>query len=162
MILQPHQQNPESAVDTALASIGNAMPEAGLEGRILTRLAAARIQNGIEASPAMAAPRTGRRLPRFATPVLGFLSVGLVCTVIIGGSVRYSRHRATAVVPAVPSLSSGGMGTASAMQPAAPSSPLAADAVQRGRASHHRRPGRARIAPHAHQHAGIALPNPQH
>lgn len=146
-------------IDAALRAVGTAVPDSGLEGRILTRLAAARMQ--VDAGAAA----TGffRRLPRPVAPLLGFACAGALCTVIVVGSVDHSRRHPGNFAPPPPVLSvpGAGVGAASAMHPAAPATaPVPAGPVSRGRSAHRVGPGRARIAPHARKAPGVAVPAP--
>lgn len=148
-------------IDEVLRRLGSAAPESGLEGRILTRLAAARL--ACQADPVsgsrLAAPR---RLPRLALPVLGLASMGVLCAVIVGGSVSPSRRSAPLSAPPVLQLPGQGIGAASAVRPAAPAStPVPADTPGRGRSAHRDAAhGRARIAPHARKAPGVVVPAP--
>ena len=142
----------EARIDAALRELSATTPAPGLEVRVLTRLAAARLQQ--DPDPALAP----RRLPRVFAPFLGFVSAGLVCAVIVGGSVTHSRHNhhAAPIVPILP-MQGTGVGAASAIHPAAPASaPVPAGPASRGRTKQ----GRARIAPQARKAQGIAVPAP--
>jgi hypothetical protein len=154
---QPRTQaNSESRIDAALRHIGASSPEPGLEGRILNRLAAARLQ--VDASPGFP-----RRLPRVLAPFFGFAFAGLMCVVIVGGSISHSRRYHPGTVPAPPALQlpGTGVGAASAVHPAAPASaPVPAGPAARGRSSHRAAQGRARIAPQARKAPGVAVPAP--
>lgn len=146
-------------IDAALRAVGTAAPAPGLEGRILTRLAAARMQGDAEPST------TGffRRLPRPLVPLLGFACASAMCAVIVVGSVDHSRRHPSNVVPPPPVLAvpGTGVGAASAMHPAAPATaPVPAGPVSRGRSTHRTAPGRARIAPHTRKAPGVAVPAP--
>ncbi len=146
-------------IDAALRSLGNSLPAPGLEGRLLTRLAAERMRMG-SATNAFPASRTGW-LRRFSAPALGTASTLLVGAVIVAGSVSHSRHIAPAPVSVAPvlHLPASGVGAASAAHPAGPSSaPIPAGKSARGHAIH--RQGRARIAPGAHKAKGIVVPRP--
>lgn len=141
-------------IDAALRAIGNAAPVAGMEGRILRRLAAVRVDSGAQSI---------RRLPRFIVPLTSFASAGLVCGVIVVASVNHSHRYHPGVVAPAPILQiqGGGVGAASAMHPAAPASaaPVPAGPAARGRSTRRTaQHGRARIAPHAKKAPGIALP----
>lgn len=149
---QPNRQL-DRRIDAALRAIGDAVPAAGMEGRILTRLAAVR-------SGGWRPAHASRRLPRFLVPLAGFASTGLVCGVIVIASVNHShRYHPGVVAPPILQVQGGGVGAASAVHPAAPASaaPVPAGPAARG---HHRaaQNGRARIAPHAKKAPGIALP----
>lgn len=142
-------------IDAALRSAGSAAPPEGLEGRILTRLAEARV----------AQARVGwlARWPRYSAPAMGFATAGLVCAVIVVGSVEHARETHPGRVPAPPvlTLPGQGMGAASAVHPAAPASaPLVAGPHEHGRATHHVSHARARIAPNARKAHGVAVPAP--
>ena len=147
----------EEQLDAVLRSIGTETPDPGMEGRILTRLAAARIEAGTR--------RLHLRVPRFVAPVAGFVSAGLVCGVIVVGSVRHSHqlHPGAPVAPPVVLIQGAGVGAASAVHPANPgtAAPVPATPTARGRASHRTvQRGRARIAPHAKKAPGVAVPAP--
>jgi hypothetical protein len=144
-------------IDAALRSVGSAAPASGLEGRILTRLAAERLKMDAETVPSTWAAR----LPRLPLRALGFATALLMGFVIVAGSVSHSRHIRPGQVVAPPSLvlPGQGIGAASAVHPAAPASaPLPAE--QPGRSSRRSGPGRARIAPHARKAPGVAVPAP--
>lgn len=139
----------DESIDAALRSTARATPEPGLEGRILTRLAAERV----------AAPPLGWR--RYSMPIVGFAAVSLVCAVIVGGSVEHARmSTGPAPAPPVLALPGQGVGAASAVHPASPASaPLPAGVLDHGRAVHRLghplSHGRARIAAHAHRARGV-------
>jgi hypothetical protein len=155
--LEPGSIN--AAIDGALRSVGTADPAPGLEGRILMRLAAARVK--AEASPARFSLFAGLRQRRLPLQALGVLTSCLLAVVIVAGSVSHSRHLRPGQIVAPPSLvlPGHGIGAASAIHPAAPSSaPLPAGQGARGRSV--RRSGRARIAPHAPKAPGVAVPAP--
>jgi hypothetical protein len=139
-------------IDAALHDLGSVTPAPGLEVRVLTRLAGARLQQN--PTPAL----VPHRLPRVFAPFLGFVSAGLACAVIVGGSVTHSRHNhhAAPIIPVLP-MQSTGVGAASAIHPAAPASaPVPAGPASRG----HAKQGRARIAPQARKAQGVAVPAP--
>jgi len=142
-------------IDAALRAIGSVAPDAGLEGRILTRLAAVRFE------PAQSVHRL-LRIPRFIVPLTGFASAGLVCGVIVVASVNHShRYHPGLVAPPILQMQGGGVGAASAVHPAPPASaaPVPAGPAARGRSAHNSaQHGRARIAPHAKKAPGVALP----
>ncbi len=154
------ENNPRAtaAIDAALGSIGSATPEAGLEGRILNRLAAERMK--IDAEPKRR-PLFGGRGSRTAQ-ALGFVTACLMGFVIVAGSVSHSRRIKPASVVAPPALvlPGQGIGAASAVHPASPASaPVPASQAARGRSSR-RSPGRARIAPQTRKAPGVAVPAP--
>jgi len=143
-------------VDAALRAIGAAAPPAGFEGRILTRLAAERVQNTASFQGLRVT-----RFPRFAGPAVCVLSSCLVAVVIVAGSVSHSRHSVPSPSMAAPvlHLPASGVGAASAAQEAPPASaPIPAGKSARG---HSRRSaqGRARIAPHARKAPGVVVPS---
>lgn len=146
----------DAAIDAALREVGSATPEPGLEGRVLIRLAAARMQDNSTVAP----PVWWRRLPRPVMPLMGFTCAGVLCAVIVAGSVSHSHHSQTGPVPPpVIEMPGTGVGAASAMHPAAPAStPVPAGTASRGR--RHSSKGRARIAPQAHKAPGVAVPAP--
>lgn len=140
----------DERIDEALRSVGSAGPEPGIEGRILTRLAAQRIAE---------VPPLGWR--RYSSPVLGFAAASLICAVIVGGSVEHSPTTPAGPAPPVLSLPGQGVGAASAVHPAAPvSTPLPVSSHDLGRSAHSLAHGRARIAPHAHKARGVVVPAP--
>jgi hypothetical protein len=150
----------EEQLDAVLRAIGTAAPDPAMEGRILHRLAAARTS----AEPGRFV--LGRRVPRFVAPLAGFASAGLVCGVIVVGSVRHSHelHRAgePAAVPVLP-MQGGGVGAASAVRPADPgtAAPVPASPAARGKATHRTaQRGRARIARQAKKAPGVTVPVP--
>jgi hypothetical protein len=148
-------------IDAALRATGTASPPEGLEGRVLTRLAAARM--GAESASDAALPGLRRRLPRALGPLLGFVSAGLVCAVIVSGSVSHSRHYKNGQIPALPviPMSGTGVGAASAVRPGAPASaPVPAGPAARGHSSQRASHGRARIAPQSRRAPGVAVPDP--
>jgi hypothetical protein len=142
-------------IDAALHAAGSATPEPGFEGRILSRLAAARTGGTARAG-------AGARLMRAAAPALGFVCATLLCAVIVGSSVRYSHRNHVGPVagpPAIP-MQGTGVGAASAVHPAGPASaPIPAGTG--GRASRRTGQGRARIAPQARKAPGVAVPAPK-
>ena len=150
----------EERIDAALHAVGTAMPETGLQGRILNRLAAERMT--------MTAAPTGfaallRRMPRFAGAALTAVFVCVAGSAIVIGSIDHSRglHHAPVVAPPVPGLPGTGLGAASAVHPAAPVSvPVPATQSSRGRSSRTTDRGRARIQRHAHKAPGVTVPAP--
>ena len=139
-------------IDAALRSAGSATPAPGLEGRILSRLAAARIANQPSGLSA-----------RLLVPAMGFAAGGLVCAMVIFGSVEHSREIRPGHAPAPPVLvlPGQGMGAASAVHAAAPSSaPLAAGPDNHGRSTHRLSHARAHIAPNARKAHGVVVPAP--
>lgn len=144
------QQN----IDAALRSTGSATPPEGLEGRILTRLAAARAAD----SPVFRVSRWRR----YTMPTLGFAAGGLMCAVIVVGSVDHARvHHPGHVAAPVLVLPGQGMGAASAVHPAAPASaPIAAGTQDHGRSIRKLSHARAHIAPNARKAHGVAVPAP--
>ncbi|HEY1807011.1 MAG TPA: hypothetical protein VGG42_00550 [Acidobacteriaceae bacterium] len=150
----------EEQIDATLRAVGTASPEAGLQGRILNRLAAERIHS--ETAPAGWAELL-HRMPRFAGAALVAVFVCVAGSAIVIGSVDHSRglHHAPIVAPPVPGLPGNGIGAASAVHPAAPVSvPVPATQSSRGRSGRSANHGRARIQRHAHKAAGIAVPAP--
>lgn len=146
-----------AALDAALRSISSATPVAGLEGRILMRLASERIR--MESEPAQR-PLLAR-LGAFPARALGLLTACLLGFVIVAGSVSYSHHirPSTTGVPPSLVLPGQGIGAASAVHPAAPAS-TPAPPGQAGRSARRPGPGRARIAPHSRRAPGVAIPPP--
>lgn len=151
---------PKERIDAALRAVGTAMPEAGLQGRILNRLAAERM--AMKGAPAGLAGLL-HRMPRFAGAAVTAVFVCVAGSAIVVGSVEHSRglHRTPVVAPPVPGLSGNGIGAASAVHPAAPVSvPVPATQSSRGRSSRNADHGRARIQRHARKAAGVAVPAP--
>ncbi len=144
---------PDARIDAALRSVGSADPAAGLEGRILTRLAAERV--GIETAPARRL-----RLRGFPARALGLAAACLIGFVIVAGSVSHSRSvRLRPGGPPTLVLPGQGIGAASAVHPGAPASaPIPAG--QGGRSDQTSSQGRARIGPHARKAPGVAVPAP--
>jgi hypothetical protein len=157
-----HDATSDPRIDRALESIGAATPAAGLEGRILNRLAAERI--AVASKPARIAwlNKVMGRSPRFSRHALGAASALALCFAIVAGSVNHSRRTSHGVLPPPVPLAGQGIGAASAVHPAAPAS-TPAPAGEPGRASRsaERSPdqGRARIAPHSRKAPG-AVPAP--
>ncbi len=149
---------PDERIDAALRAVGSATPESGLQGRILNRLAAERMNP----APAGLAGLL-RRMPRFAGAAVTAVFLCVAGTAVVIGSVQHSKglHRAPIVAPPVPGLLGNGIGAASAVHPAAPVSvPVPASQSSRGRSSRTADHGRARIQRHAHKAAGVAVPAP--
>lgn len=154
-----HDAAPDRRIDGALRSVASVMPEGGFEGRILNRLAAARM--GMDAEPARSSWISRMTtLPRLPRQILGWGSACLLGFVIVAGSVSHShRNGSEPGTIAAPLNSVGqGIGAASAVHPAAPAS-TPAPADEPGRASRGSERGRARIAPHARKAPG-AVPAP--
>lgn len=147
-----HDEN--ERLDSALRAIGTVMPEPGIEGRILTRLAAERM--AAHSLPVQ------RRWSRYAFPALGMATAGLACAGILVGSVSHSRAgHAGHMAPPVLSLPGNGVGAASAVHPAAPvTTPVPASAATRGRSTRTLGRGRARIAPQTRKANGVIVPSP--
>lgn len=149
MTYEPQSDKWQPRIDAALRSAGSATPPEGLEGRILTRLAAARL----------AEPRASWF--RYARPTLGVAAAGLVCAVIVVGSVDHARRPGHAPAPPVLTLHGQGMGAASAVHPAAPASaPITAAPDHPGRSTRKLSHPRAHIAPNARKANGVAVPAP--
>jgi hypothetical protein len=151
----------DALIDAALRRVSSAAPASDLQGRILNRLAAERCSR--EAAPVESGflPRL-HRITRASAPIVCGLSACLVAAVIVAGSVSHSRrmHTNPVLAPPVLALPAHGLGAASAVHPAAPAStPAPVGQNSRGRSAQKSR-GRARIAPHAHKAAGIAVPVP--
>lgn len=150
----------DARIDAALRAVGTARPEMGLEGRILNRLAAERMNRGSAPAGLL------HRMPRFAGAALTAVFVCVAGAAIVMGSVEHSRglHHAPVVAPPVPGLPGNGIGAASAEHPAAPASaPVLAKPNSRGRSNPSDQAGdhgRARIKRHAHRAAGVAVPAP--
>jgi hypothetical protein len=137
--------NFDDRIDATLRRLGSAAPRAGMEERVLARIAEAE-------KPSRFAVSRWFRVPDFA---LGAVAV-LACVAIVTGSVNHSRH----VLGPVPGLqmpaAAGGVGAASAVHVAA--QPVAAAPQGRARSSHSAASGRARISPAAHKPLGVAVP----
>ena len=151
-----------ATIDAALRSVGSATPTAGLQGRILTRLASERLR--LEAAPPRLFPLTRfGRLHPVPARALGLVTACLLGFVIVAGSVVHSRRikPGQVVAPPVLVLPGNGIGAASAVHPAAPATaPVPAGQSSRGRSTRHSGPGRARIAPHSRKAPGVAVPAP--
>jgi len=150
----------DERINAALHAVGTALPETGLQGRILNRLATERM--GMEDTPAGLSGLL-RRMPRFAGAALTAVFVCVVGSAIVIGSIDHSRglHHAPVVAPPVPGLPGNGLGAASAVHPAAPVSvPVPASQSSRGRSRRAADRGRARIQRHAHKASGVAVPAP--
>jgi hypothetical protein len=143
-------------IDAALRAVGTASPQAGFEGRILTRLAAARMEEDAAGNAGRA-----RWTMRATAPALGFATACLLCAVIVGSSVRFSHrsHSGPVAGPPVIQPSGTGVGAASAVHPAGPA-PAPMPAGTAGRASRRAAQGRARITPQARKAPGVAVPAP--
>lgn len=155
MKYEPQTDKWQKRVDAALRAAGSATPPEGLEGRILAHLAATRVTDSRISWFA--------RWPRYTFPTLGVAAAGLVCAVIVVGSVDHARenHPGHVPVPPVLVLPGQGMGAASAAHVAAPASaPLAAGPNAHGRAMQHVSHARAHIAPNARKAHGVAVPAP--
>lgn len=150
----------EERIEAALHAVGSATPEAGLQGRILNRLAAQRVNMG-DAPAGFAALL--HRMPRFTGAALTAVFVCVAGSAIVIGSLDHSHglHHAPVIAPPVPGLSGNGIGAASAVHPAAPVSvPVPATRSSRGRSSRTVDRGRARIQRHARKAPGVAVPSP--
>lgn len=155
MKYDPQSDRWQERIDAALRSAGSATPPEGLEGRVLTRLAGARVEGSRDSQ--------FRPWTRYLIPTLGFAAAGLMCAVIVMGSVDHARVRPIRVhVPAPVLVVPGqGMGAASAVHVAAPASaPLAAGPNDHGRATHKLSHARAHIAPNARKASGVVVPAP--
>jgi hypothetical protein len=146
------ENNPRTTavIDEALHRVGSAAPAPGLEGRILTRLAAERMQ--MDTAPTR--PAFFRR-PALSRS-LGLVSGCLLAFVVVAGSVMHSRrlHANQPVAPPALVLPGHGIGAASAVHPAAPASaPVPAGQAAHGRST--RRDGRARISPQSRKPPGV-------
>lgn len=150
----------EEQIDAALRAVGSALPESGLHGRILNRLAAERM---VSDSAPVGFAGLMRRMPRFGGAALTAACVCIAGSAVVIGSVQHSRrlHNAPVVAPLVPGISGNGIGAASAVHPAAPVSvPVPATRPSRGRPGRAANRGRARIQRHAHKASGVAVPAP--
>lgn len=149
-------------IDAALRSVGAATPPPGLEGRVLTRLAAQRVNSDLKSSTLPAFSRFGR-IYRLSAPALCVASSCLVAAVIVAGSVSHSRRNLPPQIPVAPALHlpASGVGAASAAHAAGPSSaPIPAGKSQNGRSIRRSARGRARIAPRTKKPQGVVVPNP--
>lgn len=151
--------NDDARIDAALHSVGSATPGPGLEGRILTRLAAERLKDDAASARSGWAARLSR-IPRLPRQMLGLATACLIGFVIVAGSVSHSHRTRFNHGSAPPSLvlPGSGIGAASAVHPAAPAS-TPAPTGQPGRSTRDSGPGRARIAPHSRKAPG-AVPAP--
>jgi hypothetical protein len=159
----PVQSPIESGIDASLRVLGSSPPPTGLEGRILTRLAAERLHQECAPARRFWLVSLQQRMPKRTAPALGFASAGLVCVILVAGSVRYSHrpHAEPVAVPAPLQMPSQGLGAASAEHPAAPASnPVAAAPTSRGRSARHTKHGRARVGRHAKTPEGVIVPVP--
>ncbi|MGA9984316.1 MAG: hypothetical protein WBP95_12635 [Acidobacteriaceae bacterium] len=149
-----------ATMDAALRSVGSATPAAGLEGRILNRLASERMK--LESAPRLSPLTRFSRMHPFPARALGLVTACLLGFVIVTGSVVHSRRIKSGVVaPPVLVLPGNGIGAASAVHPAAPATaPVPAGQGSRGRSTRRTGPGRARIAPHSRKAPGVAVPAP--
>lgn len=151
-----------AAIDAALRSLGDARPACGLEGRILTRLAAAR--TAADTGPGeLHGLGAWLRRSGFAAPALGLATGCLLAVVIVVGSISHSRRIHTGPITAPPALELPvrDIGAASAVHLAAPvSAPVPAGPAARGRSTRHSTHGRARIGAHARKAPGVAVPSP--
>jgi len=137
------KENYEEQIDRTLRVLGTAEPQAGMEERIVARLARASVE------------RQGFfRLPQL---VFGLAVATLGCAFIVVGSVSHSRHMLP-VAPGleVPGMSQPGVGAASAAHVAP--QPVTALPQDRPRSVREAANGRAVISPHAKRPAGIAVP----
>ncbi|MFP5227691.1 MAG: hypothetical protein ACLGXA_08660 [Acidobacteriota bacterium] len=154
-----HDPGTDPRIDRALQSVRSATPAPGFEGRILNRVAAARMT--MDARPAHISWISRiSALPRLPRQVLGVAAACLLGFVIVAGSVSHSRRIGAehgTIAPPLPAAGQG-IGAASAVHPAAPAS-TPAPAGQPGRALRSSRHGRARIAPHSRKAPG-AVPAP--
>lgn len=150
MTFDPQSEKWQQRIDETLRSAGSATPPAGLEGRILTSLAAARMANA-------QVSRSG--WPLYSMRALGFAAAGLVCAVIVVGSVDHGRRPRHAPAPPALVMPGQGMGAASAVHAAAPASaPLSAGPNNHGRSTRRLSHPRAHIAPNARKANGVAVP----
>ncbi|MGB9028887.1 MAG: hypothetical protein WCC27_02105, partial [Acidobacteriaceae bacterium] len=100
-----------ATMDAALRSVGAATPTAGLEGRILTRLASERIK--LESAPPLSPLARFGRLHPVPARAFGLITASLLGFVIVAGSVIHSRRIKPGVVaPPVLVLPGNGIGAA--------------------------------------------------
>ncbi|HUY81771.1 MAG TPA: hypothetical protein VMU92_08620 [Acidobacteriaceae bacterium] len=135
--------NYEERIDRALRELGTAGPAAGMEERIVARLA----QAGEE-------KRSFFRVPQL---VFGLAAAAIGCAVIVVGSVSHSHH----ILPEapglqVPGITQSGVGAASGTRVAP--QPVTALPQDRPRSVREKSNGRAVISPKAKKRAGIAVP----
>lgn len=139
------RENYDEQIDRTLRLIGSATPDAGMEDRILARIARPIANN--------ATPRFFR-VPQLA---FGMAAAAMVSVVIIAGSVSHSRH----MLPVAPGLhlptsAQPGVGAASAAHVAR--QPVTSLPQDRPRSVRKTVNGRAVISSHAKKSAGIAVP----
>lgn len=144
----------DERIDRTLRALGAAEPVAGIEGRVRVRLARAEILAQGEAK------RKVRRF--FSVPQLASMiaAAGMVCAVIVAGSVTHSR-RILPIAPGAPGLhlpgdAQAGVGAASAARVAA--QPVIASPKDRPRSVRKTVNGRAVISANAKKHAGVVVP----
>lgn len=139
------KENYEEQIDRTLRLLGSAAPAAGMEGRILIRLAEARTRSDAHRSV---------RLPHF---FFGFSAAAIAGAVIVVGSVSHS-HRILPMAPGLhlPMAAQPGLGAASAAH--TPSQPIAPLPQDRPRSERKTINGRAVISPGAKKPTGVAVP----
>lgn len=135
--------NYEEQIDTTLHVLGSAEPNAGMEERIVSRLARAG-----------EARRSFFRVPQL---VLGLAAAMVGCAVIVVGSVSHSHH----ILPEapglqVPGITQPGVGAASGTRVAP--QPVTTLPQDRPRSVREASNGRAVISPKMKKRAGIAVP----
>jgi hypothetical protein len=138
--------NYEEQIDRTLHALGTAEPTAGMEERIVARLA--------RTSEASEERRSFFRMPQLA---FGLAAAALGCAVIVVGSVNHSRHMLP-IAPGlqVPGITQPGVGAASGTRVAP--QPVTALPQDRPRSVREESNGRAAISPKVRKRAGIAVP----
>jgi hypothetical protein len=139
------KENYDKQIDRTLLLIGSASPDAGMEDRILARIA----QVG-----------TSRKAPRFfSLPQLAFgmSAAAAASLLIVVGSVNHSRHMLP-IAPGIhiPAAAQPGVGAASAAHVAP--QPVTSLPHDRPRSVRNTVNGRAVISPKAKRPAGVAVP----
>lgn len=139
------RENHDEQIDRTLRALGSVTPAAGMEERILVRLAQAKARNKA---------RRFLGLPQLA---FGMVAAAMASAIIVVGSVSHSRHMLP-VAPGlhIPSASQPGVGAASAAHVA--SQPVTSLPQDRPRSVRKTVNGRAVISPQAKKPAGIAVP----
>jgi hypothetical protein len=139
------KENYDEQIDRTLRALGSVTPVAGMEERILVRLAQAKARNK--------APRF-LGLPQLA---FGMVAAAMASAIIVVGSVSHSRH----ILPVAPGLhiptaSRPGVGAASAAHIAP--QPVTSLPQDRPRSVRKTVTGRAVVSPHAKKPNGVAVP----
>jgi hypothetical protein len=138
----------DARIDAALKRLGSAAPHAGIEERVLARIAKVETRSRSKTSQ------------WFRMPGITFNAAlaALACVAIVVGSVSHSRRTVTGPVPGLelPARTDSGVGAASAVHMA--SQPVAAAGKGRARSNRSTTPGRARVSPQVRKPSGVAVP----